>query len=495
MTTHQPLAAGLAVGAEETGRRPLSARLAAALFTQVDASALVFLRIAFGFIMLVEVWRFFEHGWIDRHYIAPDFYFTYFGFDWVAPWPGDGMYWHFVGIAVLSFMIMVGLFYRLATILFFVAFLYIFLLDQSRYLNHFYLVILVAFLLMIVPAHRSYSLDAWIRRRSQDATIPSWTIWIFRLQFEVVYLYAGLVKMNADWLRLEPLGMWLARRDHHLLGPLYNEDWVVALAAYGSILLHLIGAPLLMFKRTRGPVMVVYFAFHLSNHFLFRIGIFPWMTMAATLMFLDPDWPKQLYRWLAHRVWPTIALPAWGGSADWRPAPVPSRLGLGGRLLAAFIGLWLALQVLVPLRHYLYPGDVAWNEEGHRFSWRMKLRDKRSEALFIVRDPATGETWEVRPEDYLLEHQARPVSSRPDMILQFAHHLAEVWAEEEGIAPVEVRADVCSSLNGRWPARLIDPTRDLTKIERDMGHADWVLPLDKPFERPLRRAGRQDLRC
>ena len=114
---------------------------------------------------------------------------------------------------------------------------------------------------------------------------------------EVMLIYAGLVKVNPDWLRLEPLGMWLARRaDAPLIGPLLEQDWVVAVAAYGVIAVHLIGAPLLLFRRTRGPTIVVYFAFHLANHFMFNIGIFPWLTMAATLIFLDPDWPRQALR-------------------------------------------------------------------------------------------------------------------------------------------------------------------------------------------------------
>ncbi len=271
------------------------------LFEPVDSISLVFLRVSFGVIMLIEVWRFWDHGWIERYYIRPDFLFKYYGFEWVQPWPGDGMYWHFVLLAVLALMITVGLFYRLASILFFLAFSYVFLLDQARYLNHFYLVILIAFLMTLVPASRTYSLDALLPfgSRHRDRSVPSWSIWLFRLQFEVVYIFAGLVKINPDWLRLEPLGMWLARRDDlPYIGHLFNEDWVVAIAAYGVIALHIIGAPLLLYRRTRIWVAAVYFAFHLMNHFMFQIGIFPWLTMAGTMLFFDPDWPRQLWRWL-----------------------------------------------------------------------------------------------------------------------------------------------------------------------------------------------------
>ncbi|MGI9301755.1 MAG: HTTM domain-containing protein [Gammaproteobacteria bacterium] len=244
---------------------------------------------------MVEVYRFWSNGWIDRYYIRPEFFFHYYGFEWIGPWAGSGMYWHFALIAILALLITLGAFYRLAAIVFLFAFTYVFLLDQARYLNHFVLVILIAFLIVVVPAQRAYSVDAALAGRPQNATVPTWSIWLFRLQFELLYIFAGVVKINPDWLRLEPMGMWMARRaDFPLIGPLFTEDWFVALIAYSVIVLHIVGAPLLLFRRTRIYVVAVYFVFHVTNHFFFRIGIFPWLAIAATMLFFDPDWPRQL---------------------------------------------------------------------------------------------------------------------------------------------------------------------------------------------------------
>ena len=267
------------------------------LFSPVDAASLVFLRIAFGVTMLVEMWRFNAKGWITRYYVEPDFMFKYYGFDWVQPWSGDGMYWHFALLTVLLVCITIGFLYRVAAILFLFAFSYVFLLEQARYLNHFYFVIILSFLLAVLPANRCFSVDARIWPSLRSETVPAWSLWFVRAQVEIVLIYAGLVKINPDWLRLEPLGMWLSRRDDWpLVGPLFNEDWVVAIAAYGSIAIHIVGAPLLLLKRTRVPAIIAYTGFHLSNHFMFTIGIFPWLTIAVTLMFLDPDWPRQVLR-------------------------------------------------------------------------------------------------------------------------------------------------------------------------------------------------------
>ncbi len=163
--------------------------------------------------------------------------------------------------------------------------------------------------------------------------------------------------------------------------------------------------------------------------------------------------------------------------------------------LLGFIIVWFSFQILFPLRHLLYPGSPSWNEEGHRFSWQMKLRDKRTRAVFTVRDPATGTEWDITPRDLLLRHQAGKVGSRPDMVLQYAHYIARLFDEQEGIENVEVRARVCASLNGRPAQLLYDPEVDLTKIERNLAHADWVMPLVTPFERPPERTRRRDLDC
>src|SRR5690606_6093054 len=111
------------------------------------------------------------------------------------------------------------------------------------------------------------------------------------------------------------------------------------------------------------------------------------------------------------------------------------------------LGAWMAFQLLFPLRHWLYPGDVAWTEEGHKFSWRMKLRDKGGHAVFYATDPTTGETWKVNKHKYLKRWQSRKMTGRPEMLLQFAHHVAD-QLRAEGHAEIEVRAHTAITLNG-----------------------------------------------
>jgi vitamin K-dependent gamma-carboxylase len=154
--------------------RQVAKRFVTRLFAPVDIASLVYFRVAFGAIMLWEVWRYFDHGWIKRYYIDPLFHFKYYGFDWVRPWPGDGMYLHFYVLGALAICVAVGLFYRVSTTLFFLGFTYIFLLDKTNYLNHFYLISLISLIMIFVPAHKAFSLDALLRPKIRSDSAPTW---------------------------------------------------------------------------------------------------------------------------------------------------------------------------------------------------------------------------------------------------------------------------------------------------------------------------------
>jgi hypothetical protein len=446
------------------------------LFETADIASLVHVRIAFGAIMLWEVLRYFTSGWIGRYYVNPTYHFAYFGFEWVQPWPGSGMYLHFWALAALAISIMLGFQYRVTTALFFLGFTYVFLLDQARYLNHFYLVSLLGLLLIIVPAHRAVSIDAWRRPSARSETAPTWALWLLRAQIGIVYIYGGVAKLNEDWLRGEPLRTWLADyADWKVVGPFLTSEWAVYLFSYGGLLFDLLIVPLLLWKRTRRYAFAGVVAFNVLNGWLFNIGIFPWLMIAASLLFFAPDWPRRWRFGVSKVLGGSVAVNAQTGRG--RESPVPSRAPRLARV--ATLGLlagYLGVQVLVPFRHYLYPGNVHWSEEGHRFSWHMKLRDKNATARFLATDPSGGRTWQVDPRAYLAAWQIQEMVTRPDMILQFSHHLANDL-RKQGYGNIEIRADVMASLNGRPAQRLIDPAADLAAQPRSLLPAAWILPL------------------
>lgn len=434
----------------------------------MDVASLVYFRIAFGAIMLWEVYRYLAYDRIERYFLEPRFLFTYLGFGWVQPWPGDGLYYHFCAMGVLAVFIMAGFLYRIAAPLFFLAFGYVFLLDEAQYLNHFYFVCLVSFVMIFVPANRACSVDAWLWPALRSDTVPIWPLWLLRAQMGFVYFFAGIAKLNGDWLRGYPLRDWLPNAaDKPLIGPFLGEAWTAVGMSYGGLLLDLFIWPALAWRRTRAFAFAGALFFHLMNAWIFNIGIFPWFSLAATALFFDPDWPRRLLRR------PPIDVPG---------PPRDFQLGTRERWVAAAFASYVAVQALLPLRPFVYPGNVAWTEEGHRFSWRQKLRDKDGVARFLLTDPSSGRTWEVDPRRILTAEQYSKMSDRPYMSLQFAHHLADL-ASEPGRPRVEVRVLGLASLNGRQPQPLVDPKVNLAAQPRTFfAPYDWIVPLQVPLE-------------
>ncbi len=453
-------------------------RVCAALFKPVDISFLVFFRVLFGGIMLWESYRYFTHGWIARYYVEPALTFSYYGFSWVKPWPGNGMYIHFAVLGLAAACVMAGFFYRIAAPVFFLAFTYFFLLDQTRYLNHFYLVCLISFLMCFLPAERTFSVDALLRPKLRSDVVPAWTLWLLRAQVGIPFFYGGIAKLNSDWIHGgEPMRSWLRPLTKMSGGsPVFTSDGVVYFFVIGGLLLDLLVVPLLLWRRTRIFAFIAAVMFNLMNAVIFDIGIFPWLMLGALLIFFPPD----LMRHFARRFM--------SPGEEFVDAPPPpariavscSSLSASQKLVLGFLAIYLGFHLIFPLRHYLYPGNVSWTEEGHNFSWHMKLRTKSGEAVFTVTHPQSGQTWTIKPEDYLKPHQLMKVITKPDLILLFGHHLA-AEKRREGYESVEVRARVMASLNGRQPQLLIDPEVDLAKEQMSLLPTRWIVPLTTPL--------------
>lgn len=448
-----------------------------ALFKPVDISFLVFFRIVFGGILLWEVYRYFTHGWISRYFVEPALNFTYYGFSWVKPWPGRGMYIHFFVLGLAAACVMVGFFYRLAAPVLFLAFTYCFLLDQTRYMNHFYLVCLISFLMCFLPAERAFSVDAWRRPNIRSDVVPAWTLWLLRAQIGIPYFYGGIAKLNSDWLTGgEPMRIWLSPLTRvPVFGHIFAANWLVYGFVIGGLLLDLLVVPLILWRRTRPFALAAAIAFNLINSLIFDIGIFPWLMLGTLLIFFPPDLARRFAR----------AFMSYGDETTNRPQPIAETsicptLTPKRKAVACLLATYFVVQLLLPLRHYLYPGDVSWTEEGHNFAWHMKLRTKVGEAVFTVTHPATGQTWTIKPQDYLESHQVMKMATKPDLLVLFAHHLADE-KRREGYADVEVRARVMVSLNGRQPQLLIDPDVDLAKEEVTLLPAPWIVPLTTPL--------------
>ena len=424
-------------------------------------------RIGFGLVVVYSSLRFLAKGWVDRLYLEPEHHLTYPGFGWVQPWPSPWMHLHVVVLALLGGCIALGYRHRLAAVLFVVGFAYTELIDAALYLNHYWFVTLAGLLLVLLPAHHRWPLDARQGRVRAARFVPAGVVWALRAQLAVVYLFAGLAKLNGDWLfRAQPMRLWLADRTHiPIVGPLMDEPLLAFSASWAGAFFDLTIVGWLLWRRSRPWAYAAVVGFHLITGALFQIGVFPWVMILGTLVFFPPDWLSRLRSGSSRSL--GSSTPGFGRA-----------VGVAKPVVAVLIVL-AVVQLVLPLRHYAYPGNVRWTEEGYYGAWRVMVTEKAGYAQYRITDPATGITWQADPRLVLTDWQAEQADVRPDLIHATAHLLARHY-REQGRGEVEVRADVWVSMNGRPPRRMVDPTVDLAALPRTLAPAGWILAIGAP---------------
>lgn len=427
----------------------------------IPAAPLAVFRVTFGVMMLAALVRFAANGWIDSLFIKPSYFFTYYGFEWIKPFNATGMYTVFALLMLSAAGIALGLFYRVSSLLFFVLFTYVELIDKTNYLNHYYFISIMALLLALLPANRFFALDIKLRLSTESTALPRWTLLTVQLQMAIVYFFAGIAKIHPDWLLYaQPLKIWLAaaRFDYGSIGHWLAQDWVAYLISWCGMLFDVFIPFLLFNRRTVWYAYTLVVVFHMLTALLFpMIGMFPFIMMVCATVFLPSSFHQQLL--------------AFAGSKAERGDS--SKQLYAGKWVLAVLTLHFAVQVLLPFRYLLYPGQLFYSEEGFRFSWRVMLMEKAGCVFFYVRDKETGRQVEVNNCDYLTMQQEKQMSTQPDMILQFARHLKTVYHTK--FAAPEVYAEAHVSLNGRSSCLLLNPHIDLAAEEDNLTHKTWII--------------------
>lgn len=403
-------------------------RFRSLLSHRVSGQSLAVFRICLGLVLAYDaidfLWPREEIGNYITYQFSPAtnaWLFPYAGFEWVHPLPEPWFTGVFVVYGLAAVAMAIGLFTRGASAIVFLAYSYIFLLEASRYNNHYYLAVLITGMMVFAPCARCLSVDRLLRRSSPatnaEETIPYWPIFLLRFQWLMVYAYGAVTKMSIPWLiHAQPIHTWLNEpRIVSIVGrysptSFYPEVLAIVRSpqmayflSWSGMLFDLLIVPLLLIRRTRLLAVVLCLGFHATNHWLLfdNIGWFPVMAMAGITIFLEPDWPRRVVQWLVR---PTVRRPDWGWFTaglicippvgtllGWKLAPSPQPDQARARPLAwlpfTLICAYAIVQLVVPLRHFFIPGNVDWTAEGARFSWRMKAGQKQATRMEIVIEP------------------------------------------------------------------------------------------------------------
>ena len=410
-------------------------------FQLVQSKPLEIFRFLFGILMIISLVRFWAMGWINEFYVMPKYHFSFYGFDWVK-YPGEiGIYLMFSLMIITAFFIMIGKFYRISAILFFLLFTYVELIDKTLYLNHYYFVSLISFLMIFLPADK------------KEALIPRWTIDILKFQLIVVYFFAGFAKLNSDWLlNAMPLKLWLPASSHlPIIGELLKYEITAYIFSWFGAIYDLSIWMFLLIPKTRKVAYLFVLIFHLSTALLFNIGMFPYIMCALTLIFFD---------FKSSKVRQDVKV-------NFNPV-----------ILKTALSIFVLFQILYPLRNNLYEGNGFWHEQAYRFGWRVMLMEKAGYVEFKLVDSKTGKVEIISPSDYLTKVQETQMSTQADMILQFAKILEQEYLKK-GFQDPKIYADSYASLNGSGARRFIDNNQDLSKLDDGFSTKGWILHFEK----------------
>ncbi|WP_291865586.1 HTTM domain-containing protein [Maribacter sp.] len=429
------------------------------LFQRIDNSSLIIFRIFFGILVALECYGAIFTGWIKKTLVEPSFTFNFIGLEWLQPLAGNGMYFYFFVMGTLGVCIAIGYKYRFSSIAFFILWSAVYLMQKTSYNNHYYLLVLIALIMCFLPAEKSNSVDAKQNKVIQSNSMHAYVKWIIVAQLFIVYTYASVAKMYGDWLDFGMLKLLMQNKaDYYFIGGFLQQHWAHVIMGIFGILFDLLIVPALLYKPTRKVAFFLSLFFHLFNAVVFQIGIFPFLSLAFTVFFFEPETIRKIFftkklRYTENKI----------------ETPKNKNVLLG------ILGVYFVIQIFLPLRHHFITDNVLWTEEGHRLSWRMMLRSRRGSIHFRVVNKNTGKETLVKQDNYLTPKQKARVAAYPDFIWQFAQHIKKEYQKKgEEVSVYAINSKI--SINARPMKAFINPEIDLANTPwNHFEHNDWIL--------------------
>ncbi|NNM23935.1 MAG: HTTM domain-containing protein [Flavobacteriaceae bacterium] len=428
------------------------------LFQRIDNTGLVLWRGIFGLLITLEAFGAIATGWVKNTLVDPQFTFNFIGFDFLQPLPGTGMYYYFALMGIFGILVTFGYRYRFSMFCYALMWTCVYLMQKTAYNNHYYLMMLLCWLMVFLPANSWWSLDAKKDPSVRSISAPRWTYLVIIFQVWIIYTYAAIAKIYPDWLDGTVAAYFMkGKADYWLIGDLLQFRWVHMSIAYFGIFFDLLIVPLLLWKKTRVTAFWISVFFHLFNSIVFQIGIFPYMSIAFALFFFSSETLQKVF--LRNR-------PLYReGEVE-----IPKYKSL---LLIVFSTYFL-VQLLLPLRHWTFKDDVLWTEEGHRLAWRMMLRAKSGLLSVYVVNKKTGLRNNFNYNEILSQKQRRSVKTKPDLIWQLVQRIKQMEADRGN--DVEIYVVTRVRVNGGAYFPLIDPNVDLAnEVWQHFRHHEWIL--------------------
>lgn len=426
------------------------------LYKKVDNSSLIVFRIVFGLVLTLEAWGSIFTGWIERTYIEPSIHFSLIGFEWLHPLDGLGMYYLYGFMGLLGLGVTLGYYYRISIIGYTILWSYCYVIHKISYNNHYYLMILLCFIMCFLPAHKYASLDVKYRKIAKETGMYYACKFMLIFQITCVYIYGAIAKMYPDWLDGTYTSITLASKaSFPVIGSFFTEKWFYMGIAYGGILFDLLIIPLLAYRKTRLFGFILSIAFHSFNSIVFQVGVFPYLSLSFALFFFPSEKIHQLF--LAKK-----------------PFFNTESSSYNSQLTTMGIGMYILIQIALPIRQHFIEDTAFWTEEAHKMSWRMMLRSKHGSTYYKVKDLTTQKIHYNYAKN-LTPKQKGMLNTTPSVIWQYAQYIKHEAAKKGNT--VAVYAISKKSLNRRKFQQFVNPNIDLANTPWNFfNHQPWIVP-------------------
>jgi len=434
------------------------------LFKPVSPVTLGVFRIGFGVIMLFQFYHiqdyFFNYLMASKYFIKYDF------FEWVPTASIEQLRLVFNLAIVSTFLFTIGLFTRFFSFVVFILWTYLFLMDQGHNNNHYYLIGMFLFFMSFVQSDQWGSVRNFFK---PSKLIPQWNYLVFKGLIFILYFYGAIAKINMDWLRGYPLRYWLHGRTSfgETIQTFLEYEYTALFFSYYGLIFDLVVGFALFHKKYRFYILPFLIPFHISNHFLWPIGVFPWLSIFVTILFFE-DKVDKLFKYNV------------SGHEVFRQK--------NKKVIKWFLVTFFVVQILFPLRGFLYGGRVNWHGYGEFFSWHMMLADKQGAVRIRIHDQNDVYLGEVAIEQYVNDRQLYKLVYIPKTFVPFCKYIEkEILSDKRNktITDVKIYVDAFKTINNRPFARVIDPTVDLTAVEYSVfKKGEYILPFkNTPIEK------------
>jgi len=439
------------------------------LFKPVDAITAEAFTKLFGVIVLLQVFSFQKFDFINKGILEPKLLFKYDFFEWIKPLPATAMQAIPLLLVLSAILIIINKFRKVGVVIFLLGFSYLFLLEESYYNNHFYLLILIGVVLLFYNPQKDTGTGI--------SYIPYWLLFLLQFHIAQVYFYGGLVKLNTDWLiHMQPMKTLLEQSAKSAIIPSINKSsFALYLLTYGGVLFDLCIAFLLWNQRTFKIALIACVVFNVFNFLLFNfgaggdIGIFPFFMIGACVLFVNPVLLRQkLNVWFPPK--------QKDNSKNKKQHFAPDFAKARSIVLPCLI-VYCMFHLLFPFRHFLFDGNTSWTGKASKFAWRMKAHTKKADVRFYYALTPTDSLKLAQAGMVINTMQIQHLYEDPNTILQFANFLGNDL-KKSGYPNSIIKASINVSMNGRPPQPLIDSTLNLLALKHNKwGAEDWVQPL------------------